>query len=123
MMADDNLLKNKNSFNQNINSEKAEEHLTKEEIKSYDENFIQFIDKNNNKLTKPCYKDSNEMEQFLDKLDIEIKEFPQDNDVNTDEEQLQLEIERNNNSLLDFMNNVNKDHHYVDNNISRKIGK
>ena len=86
--------------------------MTNEEIKTHDQNFIHLNDKNNNKVRIPLYKDNKEMEEFLVSKSIDIKEFSDDNDVNTDHEQLYLEIERNNNSLLNFMGNVNKDDNY-----------
>ena len=127
MNSDNDILKNKSSFNY-INSETPrfnykEENLTNEEIKTNDQNFIHLNDKNNNKVRIPLYKDNKEMEKFLDSNHIDIKEFSDDNDVNTDHEQLYLEIERNNNSLLNFMENVNKDDNYINNNLWRKINK
>ena len=58
-----------------------------------------------------------------EKKKLEITEFQEDNDINTDEEQLQLEVERNNEALLNFIKNVEKDPDYVDKKLSRKRKK
>ena len=43
------------------------------------------------------------MKEFLERKNLKIIEFKEDNDIDTDDEQVELEIQRSNNALLEFM--------------------
>ena len=59
----------------------------------------------------------------MNKKRVTVIEFQEDNDIDTDDEQLELEIQRNNNALLNFMKKVNKTKNYVEKNLVRKKKK
>ena len=56
----------------------------------------------------------------MNRKKLNIIEFQEDNDIETDEEQLELEIDRNNTALLNFMRTVSKNKNYVEDNLVRK---
>ena len=99
------------------------EKMKSEEQSIYLGSFLLYDEKSNIKVYVPCYKDNIRNKDFIKKKKLEIIEFQEDNDIDTDEEQLQLEIERNNEALLSFMEKVEKDKDYVDNNLHRKKKK
>jgi hypothetical protein len=94
--------------------------LQKEELGLYMGSFMLYDEKNNIKVTVPCYKDNLITKEFMMKKRLTVIEFQEDNDIDTDEEQLELEIQRNNNALLNFMKKVNKNKNYVDESLVRK---
>ena len=94
--------------------------LLKEELNLYAGSFMLYDEKNNIKVTVPCYKENEKTKEFMNKKKLSIIEFQEDNDIDTDEEQLELEIERNNNALLNFMKKVSKTKNYVEKNLMRK---
>ena len=61
------------------------------------------------------------MKQFLAKKNLKIIEFKEDNDVDTDDEQVELEIQRSNNALLEFMKKIEKDKDYLKKSLNRKL--
>ena len=85
--------------------------------------FVLYDEKNNIKVTVPCYKDNMNTKEFMKRKRLTIIEFQEDNDIDTDEEQLELEVQRNTNALLSFMNKVKKNKNYVDKNLMRKKKK
>ena len=99
------------------------EKIKREEQSLYVGSFLIYDEKHNVKFYFPCYRDNPRMKEFVKKKKLEITEFQEDNDINTDEEQLQLEVERNNEALLNFIKNVEKDPDYVDKKLSRKRKK
>ena len=54
---------------------------------------------------------------------LKIPEFQEDNDVKTDEEQLDIEIKRQDKALLDFMEGVEKDNNYINKNLEKRKKK
>ena len=94
--------------------------LKKEEQNLYAGSFILYDEKNNVKVYVPCYRDNAKMKEFMTKKNLGVIEFQEDNDIDTDEEQLQLEIERNNEALINFMKKIEKDKDYVEKNLQRK---
>ena len=96
------------------------EFLLKEERELYLLSFVLYDEKNNIKVTVPCYKDNSKTIEYMNKKKLNIIEFQEDNDIDTDEEQLELEVQRNNNALLNFMSKVKKSKDYVDKNLVRK---
>lgn len=94
--------------------------LKKEEQNLYAGSFILYDEKNNVKVYVPCYRDNAKMKEFMRKKNLGVIEFQEDNDIDTDEEQLQLEIERNNEALINFMKKIEKDKDYVEKNLQRK---
>ena len=96
------------------------EDMKNEEKSMYLGSFMMYDEKSNIKVYVPVYDDNERMKQFIQKKNLEIIEFQEDNDIDTDEEQLELEIERNNEALLNFMKEVEKDKDYVDKNLHRK---
>jgi len=100
-----------------------DENLQKEERAVYVGSFLLYDEKNNIKVSVPCYRENKKTRDYMKKKHLTIIEFQEDNDIDTDEEQLQLEIDRNNNALLNFMKKVNKDKNYVDKNLVRKRKK
>lgn len=99
------------------------EFLLKEEKSIYAGSFVLYDDKNNIKVTVPCFKDNSRTLEFMNKKRVTVIEFQEDNDIDTDDEQLELEIQRNNNALLNFMKKVNKTKNYVEKNLVRKKKK
>jgi hypothetical protein len=99
------------------------EFLLKEEKNIYAGSFVLYDDKNNIKVTVPCFKDNSRTLEFMNKKRVTVIEFQEDNDIDTDDEQLELEIQRNNNALLNFMKKVNKTKNYVEKNLVRKKKK
>ena len=99
------------------------EDMRNEEKSMYLGSFLLYDEKNNIKVYVPVYDDNERMKQFIKKKNLEIIEFQEDNDIDTDDEQLELEIERNNEALLNFMKEVEKDKDYVDKNLHRKKKK
>ena len=97
-----------------------DEKLQREEKNLYIGSFMLYDEKNNIKVTVPCYKDNSITKEFMNKKRLTVIEFQEDNDIDTDEEQLELEIQRNNNALLNFMKKVNKNKNYVDESLVRK---
>ena len=61
------------------------------------------------------------MKQFLARKNLKIIEFKEDNDVDTDDEQVELEIQRSNNALLEFMKKIEKDKDYLKKSLNRKL--
>jgi len=96
------------------------EFLLKEEKGIYVGSFVLYDDKNNIRVAVPFYKDNSKALEFMDKKRVSVIEFQEDNDIDTDDEQLKLEINRNNMALLNFMEKVNKFDNYVENNPCRK---
>ena len=94
--------------------------LQKYEIDNYLGSFALYDEKNNIKVTVPCYKINEKTKEFFHNKRLSIIEFQEDNDINTDEEQLELEVQRNNKAFQHFMNKVNKHKNYVDKNLFRK---
>ena len=94
--------------------------LLKEELNLYAGSFMLYDEKNNIKVTVPCYKENEWTKEFMNKKKLSIIEFQEDNDIDTDEEQLELEVERNNNALLNFMKKVSKTKNYVEKSLVRK---
>ena len=100
-----------------------DKNLQKEELECYIGSFVLYDEKNNIKVTVPCYKDNMNTKEFMKRKRLTIIEFQEDNDIDTDEEQLELEVQRNTNALLSFMNKVKKNKNYVDKNLMRKKKK
>ena len=100
-----------------------DKNLQKEELDYYIGSFVLYDEKNNIKVTVPCYKDNVNTKEFMARKRLTIIEFQEDNDIDTDEEQLELEVQRNTNALLNFMSKVNKNKNYVDKNLMRKKKK
>ena len=100
-----------------------DKNLQKEELDCYLGSFVLYDEKNNIKVTVPCYKDNMNTKEFMKRKRLTIIEFQEDNDIDTDEEQLELEVQRNTNALLSFMNKVKKNKNYVDKNLMRKKKK
>ena len=94
--------------------------LLREELNLYAGSFTLYDEKNNIKVTVPCYKENERTKEFMNKKKVSVIEFQEDNDIDTDEEQLELEIERNNNALLNFMKKVNSTKNYVEKSLMRK---
>lgn len=97
-----------------------DEKVKKEEQKLYIGSFILYDENTNIKVSVPCYRENEIMKEFMRRKNLGIIEFQEDNDIDTDEEQLQLEIERNNEALINFMKKVENDKEYVENNLTRK---
>ena len=97
-----------------------DERFQREEKNLYIGSFMLYDEKNNIKVSVPCYRDNSITKEFMNKKRLTVIEFQEDNDIDTDEEQLELEIQRNNNALLNFMKKVNKNKNYVDENLVRK---
>ena len=100
-----------------------DKNIQKEELDCYLGSFVLYDEKNNIKVTVPCYKDNMNTKEFMKRKRLTIIEFQEDNDIDTDEEQLELEVQRNTNALLSFMNKVKKNKNYVDKNLMRKKKK
>ena len=96
------------------------ENILKEEKSLYIGSFVLYDEKNNIKVNVPCYKENEETKEFMNRKKLNIIEFQEDNDIETDEEQLELEIDRNNTALLNFMRKVSKNKNYVEDNLVRK---
>ena len=99
------------------------ETLQKEEKNLYIGSFIMYDEKNNIKVTVPCFKENSQIVEFMNKKKLNIIEFQEDNDIDTDEEQLELEVQRNNNALNNFMDKVKKHKDYVEKTLVRKRKK
>ena len=97
-----------------------DENMEKEEQKLYIGSFILYDENTNIKVNVPCYRENEITKEFMRKKNLGIIEFQEDNDIDTDEEQLQLEVERNNEALINFMKKVENDREYVENNLTRK---
>jgi hypothetical protein len=97
------------------------ERIRKEEESLYIGSFGLYDDKNKIKVLVPCYKENDLMNQFLAKNNLKIIEFKEDNDIDTDEEQATLEINRSNDALRNFMKKVEKDEDYVKKSLNRKL--
>ena len=97
-----------------------DENIKKEEQYFYISSFVLYDEENNIKIYVPCYKSSSKIEEFVIKKNLEIIEFQEDNDIDTDEEQLQLEVDRNNEAFINFMKKVENEKDYVENNLNRK---
>lgn len=95
--------------------------IKRDEQSLYAGSFIVYDEENNIKVNVPCYRESERMKEFMRKKNLEIIEFQEDNDVDTDEEQLELEVERNNEALLNFIKKVEEDKDYVKKNLVRKV--
>ena len=89
------------------------ENILKEEKSLYIGSFVLYDEKNNIKVNE-------ETKEFMNRKKLNIIEFQEDNDIETDEEQLELEIDRNNTALLNFMRKVSKNKNYVEDNLVRK---
>ena len=114
----------KKLIKEGINIQQTEnEKMKKEEQSLYVGSFIIYDEKHNVKFYFPCYRDNTRMKEFIRNKNLEITEFQEDNDINTDEEQLELEVERNNEALLNFIKNIEKDKDYADKKLSRKRKK
>ena len=96
------------------------EKMLKEEQNLYIGSFLLYDEKNNIKVNVPCYKENEKMKDFIIKKNIKLIEFQEDNDIDTDEEQLGLEIERSNEALLNFMKKVENEKDYVEKNLIRR---
>ena len=94
--------------------------LKKEEHDLYAGSFILFDLKNDARVYVPCYKDNEKMNEFMKKRKLGVIEFQEDNDIDTDDEQLQLEIERNNEALINFIKKIEKEKDYIEKNLQRK---
>ena len=94
--------------------------IKNEEQKLYVGSFILYDVKNDIRVHVPCYRDNEKMKEFMKKKKLEVVEFQEDNDIDTDDEQLQLEIERNNEALINFMKKIEQDKDYIENNLQRK---
>ena len=97
-----------------------DEKVKKEEQKLYIGSFILYDENTNIKVSVPCYRENEIMKEFMRRKNLRIIEFQEDNDIDTDEEQLQLEVERNNEALINFMKKVENDREYVENHLTRK---
>jgi hypothetical protein len=97
-----------------------DEKVKKEEQKLYIGSFILYDENTNIKVSVPCYRENEIMKEFMRRKNLRIIEFQEDNDIDTDEEQLQLEVERNNEVLIKFMKKVENDREYVENHLTRK---
>ena len=97
-----------------------DEKVKKEEQNLYIGSFILYDENNNIKVNMPCFRENEIMMEFMRRKNLGIIEFQEDNDIDTDEEQLQLEVERNNEALINFMKKVENDKEYVENNLTRK---
>ena len=97
-----------------------DENVKKEEQKLYIGSFILYDENTNIKVNVPCYRENEITKEFMRKKNLGIIEFQEDNDIDTDEEQLQLEVERNNEALINFMKKVENDREYVEKNLTRK---
>ncbi len=96
------------------------EEQRKEEKKIYAGSFVLHDKKNDIKVNVPVFRDSDYVKKWLEKKNLKIIDFEEDNDVETDEEQLKLEIQRNNEALMDFCRKVNEDPNYIDEHLKRK---
>ena len=114
-MIKDKLIQVGNKVHKNDN-----ENILREEKSLYIGSFVIYNEKNNIKLNAPCYKENEETKEFMNRKKLNIIEFQEDNDIETDEEQLELEIDRNNTALLNFMRKVSKNKNYVEDNLVRK---
>ena len=97
------------------------ERIRKEEESLYIGSFGLYDEKNKIKVLVPVYKENEVMKQFLAKKNLKIIEFKEDNDVDTDDEQVELEIQRSNNALLEFMKKIEKDKDYLKKSLNRKL--
>lgn len=91
-----------------------------EEKKIYAGTFLLYDKKNDIKVNVPLYKDSDYVKNWFAKKNLKIIDFAEDNDVDTDEEQLKLEMQRNHEALEEFCRKVEEDPNYIDNNLKRK---
>ena len=91
-----------------------------EEKKIYSGSFLLYDKKNDIKVNVPVYKDSDYVKKWFTKKNLKIVDFAEDNDVDTDEEQLKLEMQRNHEALEEFCRKVEEDPNYIDNNLKRK---
>ena len=94
--------------------------MKEEEKKLYIGSFILYDENTNIKVNVPCYRENEITKEFMRRKNLGIIEFQEDNDIDTDEEQLQLEVERNNEALINFMKKVENDREYVEKNLTRK---
>lgn len=94
--------------------------IKKEEKKYFAGSFVLHDKKNDIKVNVPVFRDSEYVKKWLEKKNLKIIDFEEDNDIETDEEQLKLEIERNNEALLYFCKKVEEDPNYIDNHLKRK---
>ena len=75
---------------------------------------------NNISITVPCYKDKKiYTEKDEKKIFPDLKIFEVDNDIETDEEQLELEVQRGKDALTNFVENIKENPNYIQENISR----
>ena len=100
-----------------------DKNLHDDEKNNYLGSFVIYDEKNNIRVTIPCFKTNEKTKEFFNNKRLKIIEFQEDNDINTDEEQLELEVQRNDKALLFFMNKVSKNKNYVDKNLVRKKNK
>ena len=96
------------------------EKIKKDEFNLFLGSFMLYDEKNNIKINVPCYRENEKMKEFMTKKNLRMIEFEEDNDIDTDEEQLGLEVERNNEALLNFMKKVEKERDYVERSLNRK---
>lgn len=94
--------------------------VREEEKKIYAGSFLLYDKKNDIKVNVPIYKDSDYVKNWFAKKNLKIIDFAEDNDVDTDEEQLKLEMQRNHEALEEFCRKVEEDPNYIDNNLKRK---
>ena len=62
------------------------ENILKEEKSLYIGSFVLYDEKNNIKVNVPCYKENEETKEFMNRKKLNIIEFQEDNDIETDEE-------------------------------------
>ena len=116
------ILKIKNQFDKiGMKFYQTDNEIMKNEEKSlYIDSFILYDNINDIKVYIPCYRNNIRMEEFIRKKNLEIIEFQEDNDIDTDEEQLELEIDRNYKNFINFMKKVETEKNYIKKNLHRK---
>ena len=80
-MIKDKLIQVGNKVHKNDN-----ENILREEKSLYIGSFVIYNEKNNIKLNAPCYKENEETKEFMNRKKLNIIEFQEDNDIETDEE-------------------------------------
>ena len=80
-MIKDKLIQVGNKVHKNLN-----ENILREEKSLYIGSFVVYNEKNNIKLNAPCYKENEETKEFMKRKKLNIIEFQEDNDIETDEE-------------------------------------
>ena len=96
------------------------EEARKEEKKIYAGTIVLFDKKNGIAAKVPVYNQEVLVKFFLNKCYMKISDVKYVNDINTDEEEVKLEKERNVNLLKDFCKEVIKNPNYIDDHLNLK---